>query len=95
LGSGYIAVPSAFTPNADGLNDWLGPLNALKADDLRFRVFNRMGQLVFETKDWTRQWDGNINGVLQDTGIYAWLLSFTHHDTGEKIFMKGTTLLIR
>ena len=88
-------MPSAFTPNGDGKNDYLFPNNALKADNLEFRIYNRMGQLVFQTKDWTRKWDGNINGIHQDTGVYAWLLSFVRHDTGEKVFMKGTTVLIR
>lgn len=95
LGSCYIAVPTAFTPNGDGLNDYLHPANALKAENLVFRVFNRLGQLVFETRDWTRKWDGRINGVTQQTGVYAWMLSFTHRDTRQKVFMKGTTVLIR
>jgi gliding motility-associated-like protein len=95
LGNCYIAVPSAFTPNGDGLNDYLNPNNAVKADNLLFRVYNRFGQLVFETKDWTRKWDGKINGVMQQTGVYAWILTYTHHDTGEKVFLKGTTVLIR
>ncbi len=95
LGNCYIAVPSAFTPNGDGLNDWLYPLNALKADDLHFMVYNRLGQLVFETKDWTHRWDGKINGILQQTGIYAWILSYSEQDTGKKVFLKGTTLLMR
>jgi gliding motility-associated-like protein len=94
-GNCRIAVPTAFTPNSDGVNDYLYPLNALKADNLEFRVYNRVGQLVFFTRDWTRKWDGKINGLLQDTGVYAWLLSYTHHDSGEKIFMKGTTVLLR
>ncbi|MFZ1370711.1 MAG: PKD domain-containing protein, partial [Ferruginibacter sp.] len=42
----YIAVPNAFTPNKDGLNDYLYPLNAYKATDLLFRVYNRVGQMV-------------------------------------------------
>jgi gliding motility-associated-like protein len=95
LASCYVAVPSAFTPNGDGVNDYLYPLNGLKADHLEFKVYNRFGQLVFETKDWTKKWDGRINGLLQNTGAYAWILSFTHHDTGKKVFMKGITLLIR
>lgn len=95
LGNCFIAVPTAFTPNGDGLNDFLNPNNAIKADDLLFRVYNRIGQLVFETRDWTRKWDGKINGVMQQTGVYAWTLTYTHHDTGEKIFQKGTTVLIR
>ncbi len=95
LGNCFIAVPSAFTPNGDGKNDFLGPLNALKADQLQFRVYNRQGQLIFETSDWTRKWDGTIHGVPQPTGIYAWLLSYVHHDTGDRVFLKGTTVLLR
>ena len=47
LKSCFIAVPGAFTPNGDGVNDYLYPLNALKAVDLQFRVYNRWGQMVF------------------------------------------------
>lgn len=90
-----IGVPSAFTPNGDGKNDYLYPLNALKAGQLEFRVYNRMGQLVFQTRDWKQKWDGSINGNPQGTGVYAWFLSFVHQDTKEKVFMKGTTLLLR
>lgn len=91
----YIDVPTAFTPNGDGQNDYLYPLNAYKADNLEFRVYNRYGQLVFETRDWTRKWDGRFQGKPQDAGGYVWMLSFTDRDTGERIFRKGTTLLIR
>lgn len=91
----YIAVPSAFTPNGDGLNDYLYPLNAYKADNLEFRVYNRFGQLVFETQDWTRKWDGKINGQPQASGTFVWTLSYTNRDTGKKVFQKGTTVLIR
>jgi gliding motility-associated-like protein len=91
----YIAVPSAFTPNGDGLNDYLYPLNAYKADNLEFRVFNRWGQLVFETKDWTKKWDGTINGNPQAAGVYVWMLHYTNHDTGQIFSLKGTTVLIR
>lgn len=91
----YIAVPSAFTPNGDGLNDYLYPLNAYKADNLEFRIYNRWGQLVFETKDWTRKWDGKINGNPQAAGTYVWTLQYTHHDTGQHYSLKGTTVLIR
>ncbi len=91
----YIAVPTAFTPNGDGINDFLYPLNAWKADNLDFRVYNRYGQLVFETRDWTTKWDGKINGIPQPTGSYVWILQYTDRDTGQKHFMKGASLLIR
>jgi len=91
----YIAVPTAFTPNGDGLNDFLRPNNAIKADNLEFKVYNRWGQLVFASHNWQERWDGKINGVPQGTGVYVWFLSYTHHDSGQKIFQKGTTTLIR
>jgi gliding motility-associated-like protein len=90
-----ITVPSAFTPNGDGYNDYLYPLNAYKAVNLQFKVFNRLGQQVFETKDWTRKWDGTVNGKPQSSGVFVWMLAYTDGSTGQKFFLKGTTVLIR
>jgi gliding motility-associated-like protein len=95
LRSCYIAVPNAFTPNGDGINDFLYPLNAYKAEKLEFRVYNRYGQLVFETKEWTKKWDGTINGKEQGTGTYVWTLQYTDTESGKKISRKGTSVLIR
>lgn len=95
LRSCYIAVPSAFTPNGDGINDYLYPLNAFKADQLDFKVFNRLGQLVFETNDWTKKWDGTVNGHPQPPGTFVWMLGYVDRDTGRKFFLKGTSVLIR
>ena len=90
----YIAVPSAFSPNNDGLNDYLYPLNAYKAKNLIFRVYNRNGQKIFETKDWTKKWDGTIAGSIQPTAVYIWMLEYIDA-SGKKIFQRGTTTLIR
>ena len=95
LNNCFIAVPSAFTPNGDGLNDYLYPNNAVKALNLDFKVYNRWGQLVFATHDWQQKWDGKIDGMLQASGVYVWYLRYTHRDTGQKVFQKGTTTLIR
>ena len=93
-GNCYIAVPTAFTPNGDGLNDFLGPLNAYKATDLLFRVYNRAGQMVFETRDWNRKWNGTIGSVKQGTGVYVWVLEYTD-PSKKRISLKGTSALIR
>jgi len=90
----YIAVPSGFTPNNDGKNDFLYPLNAFKVTDLHFRVFDRRGQLVFQSRDWSRKWDGRVGGLEQTTGVYVWTLEYTEVN-GKKVFLKGTTTLIR
>lgn len=91
----YITVPNAFSPNGDRNNDYLYPLNAFKATNLEFRVYNRYGQVVFETKDWKKHWDGTLNGQKQPSGTYVWVLQYIHVDTKQKIFQKGTTALIR
>lgn len=91
----YIAVPTAFTPNGDGLNDYLYPLNALKADNLEFKVYNRVGQLIFSTTNWTIKWDGTFKGQPQDSGVFVWTLSYTNRETGKHVFQKGSTMLIR
>jgi gliding motility-associated-like protein len=95
VNSCIIDVPNAFTPNGDGRNDYLYPLNAWKATNLKFNIYNRYGQLVFSTNNWTKKWDGRINGALQSSGVFVWLLQYTLIDTGEKINKRGTTVLIR
>jgi gliding motility-associated-like protein len=95
VSSCYIAVPTAFSPNNDGINDQLYPLNAFKASDLKFKVYNRYGQLVFETNEWSKGWDGFLNGKPQPAGSYVWTLGYTDGDTGKKVYYKGNTVLIR
>jgi gliding motility-associated-like protein len=95
LNNCYIAVPTAFTPNNDGKNDYLYPNNAIKAENLEFTVYNRWGQVVFHSRDWTQKWDGTIGGIPQASGVYVWMLKYTHRDTKQNVFQKGTTTLIR
>jgi gliding motility-associated-like protein len=95
LSSCLIAVPSAFTPNDDGLNDFLYPINAQKAVDLEFKVFNRWGQLVFLSRHGQEKWDGKLKGMAQPSGVFVWFLKYRHSLTGQKVFQKGTTTLIR
>ena len=90
-----IDVPTAFTPNNDGLNDKFGPHNALKADNYEFKVYNRWGQLVFRSTNWKDKWDGTIKGVPQQPGVFVWMLSYTHRDSKQQVFKKGTVTLIR
>jgi len=90
-----IDIPTAFTPNNDGLNDKFGPHNALKADNYEFKVYNRWGQLVFRSTNWKDRWDGTIKSIPQQPGVFVWMLSYTHRDTKQIVFKKGTVTLIR
>lgn len=95
VNSCFITVPNGFTPNGDGKNDYLYPLNAWKAINLEFFIYNRYGQVIFHTNNWTNKWDGRINGQLQSSGVFVWFLRYTLIDTGERVFQRGTTVLIR
>lgn len=95
VSSCYVDVPTAFTPNNDGQNDFFYPLNAYKALNLRFRVYSRYGQLMFESLDWRNRWNGRVNNIPADAGTYAWMLEYTEKDTGKKVLRKGTVVLLR
>lgn len=91
----YLAVPNAFTPNGDGKNDQLKILNAIKAENLEFKIFNRWGQLVFTTRNWKQGWDGTVKGVPQGAGTYVWFLTYTERNAIQPRTLKGTAVLIR
>jgi gliding motility-associated-like protein len=91
----FIAVPSAFTPNGDGKNDFLYPLKAYKSSNLSFSVYNRFGQRVFYTNDWQQKWNGKVKGVPQDAGTYVWTLDYINLESNKHVVEKGTTILIR
>ncbi len=89
-----VFVPTAFTPNRDGLNEVLKPtLAGMKQLDY-FRIFNRYGQLVFETRELNKGWDGELQGKLQPSGSFVWLVQAVDYE-GKPVHAKGSTLLIR
>lgn len=88
-----IDVPSAFSPNGDGNNDILFARGAA-VETLVMKIYNRWGQMVFETNDIHRGWDGTFNGEPQEMDTYAYVLYATFID-GSKAEKKGNTTLIR
>ena len=87
-----LEVPTAFTPNDDGLNDKFGPIGQYyQLND--FRVVNRYGQVIFETMNIGDKWDGKFNGVPQDIGTYFWYIIYDCD--GKQIIKKGDVTLIR
>ena len=89
-----IFVPKSFTPNGDGVNDILYPyLTGIKQFQY-FKVFNRFGKLLFETKDPDVGWNGNFNGTAQPMAIYVWFSVGMAND-GSLVRKQGETLLLR
>lgn len=89
-----IFVPTAFTPNGDGLNDVVRPICVGIRKINYFNIYNRWGELVFTTTENEKGWDGRINGVLQSTNVFVWIVSAEDY-LGGKYFDKGTVTLIR
>ncbi len=87
-------VPNSFTPNGDGLNDIFRVIPPGIASTTYFRVFNRFGELVFETNQWLKGWDGTFKGKEQKAGTYVWMVSGVDRNN-KKIEIKGTVNLIR
>lgn len=87
-------VPTAFSPNGDGINDVLRPI-MLGMRSLRyFKVYNRVGNLVFETTEKGKGWDGYYKGTPQDPGNFVWMAQGETYQ-GELITRKGNAVLIR
>lgn len=89
-----IFVPTAFTPNNDGLNDVIRPIAVGMKEIKYFRIYNRWGQMVFHTTTNGQGWDGRINGSPQATNVFVWMVSATDY-LGNPYFQKGTVTLIR
>ncbi len=90
-------IPTAFTPNGDGLNDVFRILNLRYQKIVLFEVFNRWGEKVFEnnnTNDGKKGWDGTYNGVKQDMGVYYYQIIVAKPDGNQKMY-KGEVTLIR
>ena len=89
-----LYAPTAFTPDRNGLND-LFRVTAPGLKQLYYiRIFDRWGNLVFQTSDISKGWDGTLKGVDQQTGTYVWIIKALDYK-GNILFKKGTVTLIR
>lgn len=87
-------VPNAFSPNGDAKNDLFRPVPVGIVATQFFRIFNRYGELVFETSQHLKGWDGTYRGIPQQVGNYVWVLKGTTR-AGKTIEMRGNVLLVR
>ena len=90
-----LLFPNAFTPNKDGKNEIFKILNTSQLRDYRLSVYNRWGQKVFETRDYSLGWDGSINNAPAEPGTYVWFCTFKKTGETRNTELKGTVLLLR
>lgn len=99
LCEGYLWAPTAFTPNADGLNETFKVVTTDETVKFRMYIYARNGQLVFQTDDITKGWDGrDMNGELCPSGVYVWKVIYQGKGTispGIEYTRSGAVTLIR
>jgi gliding motility-associated-like protein len=92
--SPYVFVPTAFTPNNDGLNDVVRPIAVGIKQINYFVIYNRWGERVYYTTANRQGWNGSHNGKLQGSGVFVWMVSAVDY-LDRPFFLKGTVTLIR
>jgi len=86
-----VFVPTAFSPNGDGLNDVWEPGGLASYTQYEVQVFDRFGQRVYHGKAGTAFWDGTFKGKRQPTGVYTYLITIKDIDTT----LKGWLMLVK
>ncbi|MCX6311363.1 MAG: PKD domain-containing protein [Bacteroidetes bacterium] len=87
-------IPNTFTPNGDGLNDLFMPA-ILGADNYRFMIFDRWGELIFDTHDTFQGWDGRYKGNKCQEDVYVWKIEYKNVVDSEQKTLIGHVNLIR
>lgn len=88
-----VAMPSAFSPNGDGIND-VFYIRGVGVATIDCNIYNRWGQKIFETTNMNTGWDGTYNGAKQPVETYACIVRVTTIDGCETI-KKGSVILLK
>jgi gliding motility-associated-like protein len=89
-----VLVPTAFSPNGDGINDVFRLIISNPAVvQVELMVYNRYGQQVFRSANVKRGWDGTFGGIPADIGTYFWKISYSI--ARQNFTEKGDLSLIR
>ncbi len=89
-----VYIPNAFTPNGDGLNDTWKPA-VVFVKDYTLYIFNRWGQIVFESGNEMQSWDGTIKGIDCQMDTYLYKLKYSGYDSNDVIQKVGSVTLVR
>jgi gliding motility-associated-like protein len=89
-----IFFPTAFSPNADGKNDQFHELQQVGLSKLYYAVFNRWGEMVYETNTTNGEWDGSYKGERAEVGVYFWYAK-ADMVNGTHLERKGNVTLIQ
>ena len=91
-----LFLPNSFTPNGDGMNDNFYPVgDKISVENYSFKIFNRWGEMVFNTTDFGASWDGEYKGSQVASDAYIWKIDLVDASSGETKNFNGYVLLTR
>ena len=90
-----VYVPTAFTPNHDGLNDEFKPITKCYVKNYKFFIYNRFGQIQFTSFNPNEAWKGNLKAYPASTGTYIWKLVYQNPNNNRTYLQSGTVTLLR
>jgi len=90
-----IFMPNAFSPNGDGHNEQFGTTYECTYVNYKFQIYNRWGQLLFETRNQDQKWDGTFGGKMSPPGNYIYSIKYSLKPDGLFEEFSGSFLLIR
>ncbi len=88
-----LYFPTAFSPDHDGHNDTFGAVG-LNAQEYHLKIYNRWGELLFESKHIYDRWDGTFQGETVSEGVYVYQFTATEAQSGKSIEQKGTITVL-
>ncbi len=90
----FVYFPTAFSPNNDGVNDFFRPRYSEDLIQYQVAVYNRWGELVYESTDVNEGWDGRFGIVPQQLSVYTWMSSYSFRD-GKRNTQAGTITIVK
>jgi gliding motility-associated-like protein len=90
-----VAIPTAFSPNKDGKNDFYYVLTQCPLENFKFDIYNRWGQLIFSANNMMDKWDGTYKGQQQPIGVYVYFFKYTDPYTNREATQTGNVTLLR
>jgi len=94
VSSPELLIPTAFSPNGDGVNDLFRALNK-NLTKYNLQVYDRWGEKIFETSDPQEGWDGVYQGITQPLGVYVWQCNYLFAGAPKSKTAKGNVTLVR
>jgi gliding motility-associated-like protein len=86
-------IPNVFTPNDDGINEFFTPVFSCEDADFNLKITNRWGEVIYDSGDTNRGWNGGINGYFVPDGVYIYEVAYQRSQINRVVVSGSLTIL--